>query len=571
MATTGGAQRWMRWRQAGTRARGSPQQSLVPPAHRLKERNIAEELIPDQAKAVWGSIDPQQGAIAVLIYSQVVDPTGQPWQGRSVETAAPLAFASGLLMAQQEAVDLSRPDDEEYLRHANQASQHADLAGAMIEEAEKILDDTVEYPPGARCSGREAIAKHRADRELAHQRKQDGDSRHQHGPVERYQIFLYALVLSALDIMLLWRPLLNLGSPFDSAGALTKWVIALLFAGAQAATIEFVVHKYREKERENTELRDAVKDYNRSARRGGPAQRGLAVLTQQPPAVDELPAADEKLRAAHRLLLAMAIGVGFITVFRVAFLTRASGRSIIEATVFGAFVGLILGALVLLLGLFACRGNQLGDRLRAGAAVVAHIEIQLLERGRQVAVARHSARLELTDAETARARAAATRSWVLNQYRQAFLLATGWLGLTKPPVNLADLVPPHQLEIADAATDQVDAVNDKLTVIDRWLAGPQIVLDDPQNEPSTSGAALEPPEATSAVRRVDPPLPGEPGRVVPALHSMDPPPTEPRWLLAVAAVAAIGIAFGAAVIAPTPEGGTPTAITIPLSTLSRSR
>ena len=525
--------------------------------HQLTERNIGEEQIPHQAKVVWGNIDRQQGTIAVLIHNLVVNPhTGQAWNGRSIEAGAPLAFAQGLAMAQQEAGDQSLPDDEECLRHATQASQHADIAGAVIEETEKILDDTVEYPPGSRCIGRKAIAGHHADQELARQREQDGDSRHQQRPVERYWIILAALVLAALDVMILWRPLLNLDS-LDSAGSLYKWVLALAFAGAQALSIDLAVHKYCERERANTELRDAVKDYNRSAQ-GGLAESDLAAVTQRPRALDDLPAADEKLRAAYRWLFTTAAGVGVIAVFRVAFLSRAGGQSIIEATVFGAFVGLFLGALVLLIGSFACRGNRLGDRLRAGAGAVADIESRIQEGDRQVAEARDAARGELTNAEKARARAVDTREWVLQQYRQGFLLATGWLGRAKPPVALADLVVPRKLEIAAAATDQVHAASNKLEVIDRWLAGKHVVAETLADS-STPGAALALPQATSAVRIIEAPRPGEHGRVVPVGCRMDPAPTEPRWLLVVATVAAIGIALGAAVIAPTPEGGTPTA------------
>jgi hypothetical protein len=359
----------------------------------------------------------------------------------------------------------------------------------------------VEYPPGSRGSGREAISKHDADRELADERERDGDSRHRQREVERFWIILAAVVLTALDVMLMWRPLLNLGT-LNSAGALYKWVLALAFAGAQAMSIDLAVHKYRERERANTELRDAVKDYNRTARRSQ-AQRDLAAVAQAPPPVDELPASDEKLRAAYGWLLTTAIGVGIIAIIRVAFLSRSSGQSIIEATVFGAFVGMFLGALVLLLGSFACRGNRLGERLQ----------------------------------------------WVLGQYWQALLLATGWLGLAKPPVDHTELVAPRGLEIADAATRQVETVTSKLHVIDQWLAGKQVIA-----KPSTTGAgfalAAGAPSASTG-RLVEGPKPGERGGLVPVGYRIDPPPTEPRWLLIVAVIAAIGIAFGAAVIAPT--------------------
>ena len=462
-------------------------------------------------------------------------------------------------MAQQEASDLSSPDDEEYLLRANQADQHADLGGALIEDTNKIIDDTVEYPPGSRGSGREAIAEHRADRVLAGEREIAGDSRHQKAEIERYWIIIVAVVLAALDVMLLWRPLLNLGG-ITSAGALYKWVLAFAFAGAQALSIDLAIHGYRERERENRELRDAIKDHNRAAR-SGLIRRDLTAVTQPPPPVRDLPTVDEQLRTAYHWLLATAIGVGAIGVFRVAFLSRGSGQSIVEATLFGAFVGMVLGALVLLLGVFACRGNRLGDRLRAGAAVVADIENRIQEGARQVGEARDAARIELTAAEAARARAEDTREWVLGQYRQALLLAAGWLGMAKPLLDQTELVAPRKLSIANSATGQVQRVTDKLEMIDQWLTGDGLVAStEPAATPgiaaATPGTALELSPATpvgSTGRLVAAPRPGETGRLVRVGTDVEPPPTEPRWLLAVAAAAAVVLALVAAVIAPTPD------------------
>lgn len=550
-------------RAAGSTRRDQLAHQPPTPARRLQERNIDESSIPPPARVIWASINEQLGIIAVLIHNMVISPfTDRPWEHRtSADTAAP-AFAKGLAMAQQEAGDLSLPDDEEYLRHANQADQHADLAGTISNDADKILDDAVEHPPGSRASGREAVAKHQADRELAGDRERDGDSRHREREIDRYLIIIAAVVLAALDVMLLWRPLLNLGG-LTSAGELYKWVLALAFAGAQALAIDLTIHNYRQRERENCELRDSIKDHNRTARRGL-IQRDPAAVGQPPPPIDDLSRVDERLRAAYRWLLATAIGVGAIGVFRVAFLSRGSGQSIVEATLFGAFVGMVLGALVLLLGAFACCGNRLGDRLRTGAVVIADIESRIQEGARQVGEARDAARLELTAADDARARAEDTREWVLGQYWQALLLAAGWLGLAKPLTDQTELVVPRKLSIADTAAAQIVMVTAKLRVIDQWLEGYGIA--DPA-QPTTTwetpfepGSSLAP--ATFTGRLVPAPEPGERGGLISIDHPIDPPPAEPRWLLVVAAAAALALALVAALIAPTPEGGTPTALEI---------
>lgn len=246
--------------------------------------------------------------------------------------------------------------------------------------------------------------------------------------------------------------------------------------------------------------------------------------------------------------------MGVIAVSRVAFLSRGAGQSIAEATLFGAVVGLILGGLVLLLGSVACRGNRLGDRLQAGAAVIAGIESRVQEGEQRVGAERDAARTELTAAEDARAQANDTREWVIGEYRQAVLLATGWLGLTAPPV---DLVVPRELEIADAAARQVQRVTAKLDAIDQWLSS-STPADTPDGRASAQGTALElaagapPPMET-------PPAPAgllvpRIGGVVPLSPQLPPPPTEPWWLLLAGAAAAVAIAAGAAFIAPTPEG-----------------
>lgn len=545
--------RWARGPDAATQDPPTGQHQRT--RRRLQERNIREEDRPSQATAVWASIDEQVGILAVLFHNMVMSPsTGQPWNGRSMTDAAAPAFAGGLAMAQQEAGVLSLPEDENYLLHANQANQHGDLAGAIIDDTEKIVSDMVEYPPGSRGSGWEAIAKHQADRELAGDRERDGDSRHRSRAIQRYWVILAAVVLAALDVALLWRPILNLGE-VNSAGALYKWILALAFAGAQALSIDLVIHAYRERERDNRELRDAIKDHHRGARRGL-LRNDLVAVAQPPPPLADVTMVDEQLRTAYRYLLATAIGVGIIGVFRVAFLSRSSGQSIIEATVFGAFVGMVLAALVLLLGRFACRGNRLGDRLRDGSAVIAEIESRVQEGARLAGEARDAARLELSDADDARAQAEDTRQWVLGQYWQAMLLAAGWLGLAQPLLDQAALVVPRTLAIAETAAEQVKVVTSKLKVIDEWLTGNGLAA--PAEPATTPGAALAPAAlpAGPTGRTVEAPRPGERGGLVPVGQTVKPPPTEPWWLLAAAAAAAVAIAFVAALIAPTPEGDT---------------
>lgn len=534
----------------GDRAYPLPEQP-----RRLRERNFAAEDVPPQARAIWPALNTQVAIIGALIHNQVIDPaTGQTWRGQQMESLTPTAFAQGITMAQEEADDMSRPEGDEYLQHANQADEQANHACAVMEDVEKICSDLVEFPPGSRCSGQEAIAQHQADRGLAGQRERDGNSRHRQRPIEWMWIVLATVVLAALDVMLLWSPLFNLGS-LNSAGALYRWVFAFALAALQAFGMELVIRKYRDHERDATERRDAVRDCIRAAQHGPVRSDRVAVAPA--PLATEIDTADRELRVAYRWLLLTATAFGIIGVVRVAFLSRGSGQSLAEATLFGAFVGVMLGALVLRLGEVASRGNRLGDRLQAGAAVVADIECRVQEGERRVGAYRDATRLELTTAESARARAADTQQWVIGQYQQALLLAASWLGVTKLPAEHSELIVPRKLDVCDTATHQVQVVIGKLAVVDHWLANPQYTASLAKGAP---GAVLEPtagPPAEATRPIFDGPAPGQPGGLVRVGYQIPPVPTESPWLLIALAAAAVAIALAAALIAPTPENATP--------------
>lgn len=531
---------------------GSPPESRM--QRRLKERHIAQETIPSQAATLTGQISQQVLAIAVLIHNMVINPfTRQPWTpDQSVEDGARTAFAEGLAMCQEEAVTISLPGDEASLQRANDAECDVDLAGHSIEQTMQILDDNVDYPPGSQCRARQAINEHQADRNLSLERERDGDVRHQQRAIERGWTVIAALVLSGLEVLLLWKPVLGL-SAVAFADDLVKWCLALGFAAAQTLAIDFTVHRFREREREATDRHDAVNDFNRIVRQG-PHREDLAAAAQSPPDLDKVREADAALTRAHQLLGLVAGGVGLVAIIRVAFLVREIGRSILEATVFAAFVGLLLGALVYLLGLIACRGNRLGDRLRAGAEVVADIDNRILEGTNRVAHARDSARLNLIAAAEARTWAEETREWVVDQYRQALLLAARLLGLPQPPVALSELVVSRELKVADATSKKIDEANNKLIKVNQWLAAPKLEPAIEQEHAGKEVALASENRGPQPVRVIPAPTSGELGQIVPASLTIGPRPTAPRWLLPAAASGCIVVAFVAALIAPTPEG-----------------
>jgi hypothetical protein len=235
-------------------------------------------------------------------------------------------------------------------------------------------------------------------------------------------------------------------------------------------------------------------------------------------------------------------------VVRVAFLSREAGQSVAEATLFGTFVGGVFFALVVLLGWLACRGNQLGDLLRAGAEVVARLDALVQEGQRRVTTIRLAALRSLSDADGLRSEAKDIRAWVVSQYWQAMLLAVSWLGLDGPAVVHSELVLPRTLSVADAASELVEGVRAKIGRIDEWL-------DEPAAAPTGVMLAL-PAAGAQTTQRLGPPAGQPPGLVRVGLgYAIPKAPREPRWLLGAVAVGAVVVAFGAAVIAPTPDVG----------------
>lgn len=509
----------------------------------LRGRNFAQEQLPAQLLAVVGSTEPQVFEIAAEIYVAVIDPrTVTPWHGAPVDLLASTAFAGTIARCQQEAVELSAAEDARSQLRVRDSEKAADVAEDTIREAKRIPDEPVEDASGTQCSARDALAAHQADRALAAERESHGDTAHLKKSLENAWIILGALVFAFLDMLLLWRPILGLG-PLDTSGMLLKWVVAGCFVAAQALFIAITLRYYRDRERESRDRRDAVQDHDRAAHRGVD-QGDLSAAARQAPDIKAIRQADRKLITAQDWLVTAAIVLGVIGAVRVALLARGNGQSVVEATLFGAVIGLILGGLVLLLGWVSCRGNRLGDRIRAGAEVVAGIHTREQQQRREVEAARDAVRQALDETDRARNDAAETREWVVSTYRQALLLASRWLAQPAPPAE--QLVVRRSLPTADDVTRRAGAVTARLTEIDSWLAG-QPAITAP---PSAAVAESLPERHTGRLRLVAPPDPGEPGRVIGFDSNLPASPQPPRWLILIGAGIAILAAFVAAVVAP---------------------
>lgn len=516
------------------------------------DRDADDESTPPQ-----GRPEPQVAVRAAITHNRVADPeTGRPWSGADnpvdLEKAARPAFAQAVTMLQEDAVGASITFDLTALEAAERAAGRTAVAETARERTERIHDDVVEYPPGGSATVREVMADYEADRKVGDERRREGDSRHEVAPVARHWVVLAAVLLAVLDVALLWRPLLGLGA-LDDAGALYKWALAVGFAGLQAFFIDLAVNLYREADRDSAERRARVGDHNRWIDRAIAARDKVAMSTPPPPA-HEVKAADDRMRTRRRWLYAAAAGVGIVGVFRVAFLSRAAGQSLAEAVVFGSVVGLVLGGLVVLLARLACRGNRLGDRLRAGAAVQLAVDERVAEGREEVARARAEAGRELVSAERARVWAVDVREWVVAQYRSVILLAASWLDLERPPIDDNELISPRRLEVADAAKRLIDAVQERLAVVDAWLGDGAATTSRDGHVPhelpiGTAGK-------TAALGPFVVPASGIGGGdgLVDMKVRLGRPPAEPRWLVAVGCAVVVVVAVTAAWIAPTPEG-----------------
>ncbi|MGH3813392.1 MAG: hypothetical protein ACRDUV_13220 [Pseudonocardiaceae bacterium] len=518
-------------------------QPALPRNRTLRGRNFAKEQLPAQLLAARGSTDPQVFEIAAEIYLAVIDPRSTtPWHGASVDSLASTAFAGAIARCQQEAVELSAAEEARSQLRVRDADKAVDAAEDMIHEANRISDDPVEDASGTQCPAREALAAHQADRALAAERESIGDTAHLKKPLLNAWIIIGAIVFAFLDMLLLWRPLLGLG-PLDTSGMLLKWVVAGCFIAAQALFIAMTLRYYRDRERESRDRRDAVQDHDRAAHRAVD-QGDPSAPARQAPDINAITQADRKLITAQDWLVTAATVLGVIGAVRVALLARGNGQSVVEATLFGAIIGLILGGLVLLLGWVSCRGNRLGDRIRAGAEVVAGIHAREEQQHREVEAAREAARQALHDTDQARNDAAETREWVVNTYWQALLLASRWIAQPAPPAE--QLVVRRSLPTADDVTRRADAVTSRLTEVDSWLAGQPTTTA----QPSAAVAESVPAGHPGRLRPVAPPDPGQPGDVIGFDSNLPGAPQPPRWLILIGAGIAILAAFAAAVVAP---------------------
>jgi hypothetical protein len=500
---------------------------------RLREHALAgQENLPPQARPIAGLVESDVMLIALEIHGTVVDPhAGQPWQSRSARPLVANAFAQTVTRCQQQAVELSAPHDQDALHWADEADDASRAAEQAAQEADKILDTNITSIDGGMTTSRAVLAEHKADLTLAAERKACGDNRHAERPIERAWILLAAFVFGALDLLLLWRPVFGLTLPPDSSTMIFKWCMALFFTLAQALFVDFAVQRFHDREQVSTDRRNAVLDRNRALRAGD--------FSRTAPDETQLREADHDYRQAMYLLIATAMMMGLIGAVRVAKITREGARTVAEATLFGAVIGLILAGMILLVAWLACRSNDLGRRLCTGAHIVAEID-ERFRRAREHATdsCAESRRL-LARATDAQARASEEREWVMSAYRQAMLLAAGWLGLDWLPEDSRELAVTRILPVRQEAERKVLETDARLVRVDEWLAGHLTIAD--HRQPALPASATTPGSAALPALRTR--VLTTDHRLVPIEQQLEPAPRIPVLLLAVGGAAVILAAF----------------------------
>ncbi|MDQ3760643.1 MAG: hypothetical protein M3460_02795 [Actinomycetota bacterium] len=412
----------------------------------VRTRTWSEDKVPQQARTLIGGVDDEVLGIAVEIHNRVADPrTGQPYAPNNYQQSVVKAFASTWTAAQEDSTAASMALDEAYLDRAGAAARCADEALDLVAEAGTILDQAVEAPSGAQLSRRQVANEHRADAELARRREADGDYRHRQRAISRWVILFGAIVYGLVDLLLLYVPILNLGA-IEDRGDLIRWLIAVILSVAQAFFLDLVLREHQEADRDCTDLRNAIRDYNRDVRQG---------TDVVPPSKADIEFADGRLWRAKFLLVVLAGITGVLAAVRIAILVRETNFSVAEAALFGSALGLVLGLLVVVLGRLVCRGNALGDQLRIGGEIIEDTRRLEQEAIAEVTRARDAATAELDAAKAAKARGDDKRLLVASRYWEGMQLAETWLGVAPPLPRALRSIP-----VVEEANQRVDAPMD---------------------------------------------------------------------------------------------------------------
>ncbi|MBB5892316.1 hypothetical protein [Kutzneria kofuensis] len=485
------------------------------------------EHLPPVAIATKGGIDDGVWSAAVNLYLTVIDPTtGKPYHGHALEDVARGGVGVAAVTCQGLATKYSANSDEQATNRELAVAKHLAEAVEHSQIADGVLNEPLTGPDGGVLDGLQLQQLHREDEELARQRVQEGDSRHTERPWPGSWRVLATMLLGGLDLVLLWKPLLNLS--FEaSSGSVFRWLIAAAATGLQVFGIEWSARTFVKAERVCVDRRAAAGDYNRMLRTK-PAARSA-------PSAPQIAEAEQHLAHAYWLLVLVATFVAMIGGVRIAVLARLADFVSLQAVLYGAPIGLILGLAVVLMARMYCRGNLLGYRLAKERKALAVLTNRHRYAIGVVSAARQRAITALNDARTHSEHAEGLREKTLNDFRAAVQLGWSWLGLPEADLDLVEFgtraTPPSPVQNnrADLA-DRLDKVND-------WLAKRPSVVNGTPPSPTPGAPQL------MAAPHVPLDQPGGGRAMVISKRGVDlPTSSAPPYLLMLAGAAAVVLA-----------------------------
>jgi hypothetical protein len=500
--------------------------------------------LPPQAITSKGSTDPGVWSASVTMILSAVDPkTGQPHHGGDLRTVS--AGAVSLAAATSHSLASTYTKDSEDRIEQLEAAAKADLVDAVdiIEHSTKLLDEPVTGPDGETTTARGIQATQAVDEAIARERSKEGDSRHTQREWAEGWRLVVATLLGLLDVLLLWKPVLNLPFEHLDSGGVFRWSVGLGLAALQVFAIDWAVRHYVESERSSVDRRGGLGDYNRSLR------SGVVSLDRAEPDVDELVEADSRMSQMYSYLIAVATGIALIGGARVAFLSRRAGVEIYEAALFGVIIGLLLGGVVVQMARLSCRGNLLGDRLRAASDTLSDVDAKIQFARGEVAGKRQNALAALAAAEVSDGRITQIWRQTVADYWLAVVLAWTWFGLPQEDIDRDAFMLAAEPRRTGTDTDR-ENMRTMLDKVNVWLA----------NRPTlfTEGVTLLPvaatPSNTGVLVPLEPPSNGKVTIVGPRLVEVPPRPKAPHRLMLVGAVVTVAATLAAAVLAPTGTG-----------------
>jgi hypothetical protein len=444
-----------------------------------------ERTLPAQAIAARGNVnDEGVWSAAVSMHLNAVDPrTGRPYNADvPLEHAAEGAVEVAASNCRSTAIAYSAASDELAVKLLADAARHLSSAVDQMENSASILQEAVPDPDGGLVTVTRLQVIHEQDQALAQQRSAEGDSRHTQSTLETAWRLIAASMLALLDVLLLWKPLLNLTWEANS-GAVFRWSIGAGLAGLQVLFIEWAMRSYVTAERTSVDRRGAVDDFNRAL------SVVLGRKDQRAPNREEVVDADRQMDRAYRLLTLAAAFIAVIGGVRVAVLARRAALPIYEAAVFATIIGIILGAVVVLLARLYCRGNLLGDRLESERAVLTEIDGRIQHVRGAVAQEREDAQAAMTGADLAAKHAAELRYRTATDYWRAVQLAWTWFGLRHSLLDYDDFQR-RALPVPNDTDAGRATVRENLDLVGAWLANRPVLLTAPAPVPVPTAAAV---------------------------------------------------------------------------------